>query len=173
MVDTGRLEDHALVRPAQLEAVPAAAALIGISTDGRAIAVDIDDAPHVLVCTGSGGGTTILRTIIAQLLHQGAHALILDAKRVAHLWAKDLPTVTHRGNVAGIHDALVGLATERQRRLDLYGDLDGVPRLMVVYMAIMSLDPTGQGRKRWTQRWKAALNAVDITFDGRLSASRH
>ncbi|MDJ0386469.1 IS256 family transposase, partial [Streptomyces sp. G-G2] len=28
-----------------------------------------------------------------------------------------------------------------------------------VYMAIMSLDPTGQGRKRWTQRWKAALNA--------------
>ncbi|MFD9420620.1 IS256 family transposase [Streptomyces goshikiensis] len=42
-----------------------------------------------------------------------------------------------------------------------------------VYMAIMSLDPTGQGRKRWTQRWKAALNAFDITFDGRLSAARH
>ncbi|WP_443069158.1 IS256 family transposase [Streptomyces sp. NBC_01278] len=41
-----------------------------------------------------------------------------------------------------------------------------------VYMAIMSLDPTGQGRKRWTQRWKAALNAFDITFDGRLSAAR-
>ncbi|MFJ7209932.1 IS256 family transposase [Streptomyces sp. NPDC098789] len=42
-----------------------------------------------------------------------------------------------------------------------------------VYMAVMSLDPTGQGRKRWTQRWKAALNAFDITFDGRLSAARH
>ncbi|WP_374199294.1 IS256 family transposase [Streptomyces sp. ISL-44] len=41
-----------------------------------------------------------------------------------------------------------------------------------VYMAVMSLDPTGQGRKRWTQRWKAALNAFDITFDGRLSAAR-
>ncbi|MFD5518726.1 IS256 family transposase [Streptomyces sp. NPDC127066] len=41
-----------------------------------------------------------------------------------------------------------------------------------VYMAIMSLDPTGQGRKRWTQRWKAALNAFEITFDGRLSAAR-
>ncbi|MFE9637348.1 IS256 family transposase [Streptomyces sp. NPDC006463] len=41
-----------------------------------------------------------------------------------------------------------------------------------VYMAIMSLDPTGHGRKRWTQRWKAALNAFDITFDGRLSAAR-
>jgi putative transposase len=26
----------------------------------------------------------------------------------------------------------------------------------------MSLDPTGKGRKRWTNRWKAALNAFDI-----------
>lgn len=44
--------------------------------------------------------------------------------------------------------------------------------LKCVYMAIMSLDPTGQGRKRWSQRWKAALNAFEITFDGRLSAAR-
>jgi hypothetical protein len=41
-----------------------------------------------------------------------------------------------------------------------------------LYLAIMSLDPTGRGRKRWTNRWKAALNAFDITFDGRLSAGR-
>ncbi len=42
--------------------------------------------------------------------------------------------------------------------------------LKCVYMAVMALDPTGQGRARWTQRWKQALNAFDITFDGRLSA---
>jgi putative transposase len=42
-----------------------------------------------------------------------------------------------------------------------------------VYLAIMSLDPTGKGRKRWSNRWKAALNAFDITFDGRLSAGRN
>jgi putative transposase len=41
-----------------------------------------------------------------------------------------------------------------------------------LYLAIMSLDPTGKGRKRWSNRWKAALNAFDITFDGRLSAGR-
>ncbi len=41
-----------------------------------------------------------------------------------------------------------------------------------VYLAIMSLDPTGTGRQRWSNRWKAALNAFDITFDGRLSAGR-
>jgi transposase-like protein len=44
--------------------------------------------------------------------------------------------------------------------------------LKCVYLAIMSLDPTGNGRKRWSNRWKAALNAFEITFDQRLSAGR-
>jgi hypothetical protein len=39
-----------------------------------------------------------------------------------------------------------------------------------LYLAI--LDPTGKGRKRWTNRWKAALNAFDIT-GGRLTAGRN
>ncbi|MCG7525156.1 hypothetical protein MHW47_11990 [Streptomyces sp. OfavH-34-F] len=117
----------------QLEALPEGTALIGIGTDGTAIAIDVDHAPHILICTGTGGGsTTILRTLTAQFLHQGAHALVLDGPLVAHLWTKDLPTVTHRGSVAGIHDALVGLAAELQRRLHLDGDLDDAPRLMVV-----------------------------------------
>ncbi|HEY2519532.1 MAG TPA: IS256 family transposase [Streptosporangiaceae bacterium] len=41
-----------------------------------------------------------------------------------------------------------------------------------LYLVILSLDPTGRGRKRWSNRWKGALNAFDITFDGRLSAGR-
>jgi transposase-like protein len=41
--------------------------------------------------------------------------------------------------------------------------------LKCVYMAITSLDPTGKGRKRWITRWKAALNAFAITFEGRLT----
>jgi putative transposase len=44
--------------------------------------------------------------------------------------------------------------------------------LKCLYMALMGLDPTGRGRGRWTMRWKAALNAFDIAFDGRLSAGR-
>lgn len=44
--------------------------------------------------------------------------------------------------------------------------------LKCVYMAVMSLDPTGAGRKRWTMRWKPALNAFEIAFDGRLAAGR-
>ena len=44
--------------------------------------------------------------------------------------------------------------------------------LKCVYLAIMSLDPTGRGRRRWSNRWKEALNAFEITFDGRLSTNR-
>ncbi|MFJ4675959.1 IS256 family transposase [Kitasatospora sp. NPDC088783] len=44
--------------------------------------------------------------------------------------------------------------------------------LKCVYTAVMSLDPTGQGDKRWTIPWKPALQAFDITFDGRLSTGR-
>jgi putative transposase len=43
--------------------------------------------------------------------------------------------------------------------------------LKCVYLALMSLDPTGKGRRRWTMRWTAPLNAFQIAFDGRLSPS--
>jgi hypothetical protein len=39
-------------------------------------------------------------------------------------------------------------------------------------MAVMSLDPTGAGRKRRTMRWKGAMNAFDLAFDGRLTAGQ-
>jgi transposase-like protein len=44
--------------------------------------------------------------------------------------------------------------------------------LKCIYLAVMSLDPTGTGRKRWMMRWKPALNAFEIAFDGRLAAGR-
>ncbi len=40
--------------------------------------------------------------------------------------------------------------------------------LKCVYLAVMSLDPTGKGRQRWTNRWKPALNAFTIAFPGRM-----
>jgi len=45
--------------------------------------------------------------------------------------------------------------------------------LKCVYLAIMSLDPTGKGRKRWVSRWKAPLNAFELAFPGRLTTSRN
>jgi transposase-like protein len=42
-----------------------------------------------------------------------------------------------------------------------------------LYMALMGLDPTGRGRGRWVIRWKAALNAFDVAFEGRLTATQN
>ena len=39
-----------------------------------------------------------------------------------------------------------------------------------VYLAVMSLDPTGKGRQRWTNRWKPALNASTIAFPNPIMA---
>ncbi|MFB7918047.1 hypothetical protein [Streptomyces sp. NPDC056061] len=151
----------------QIEALPEGTALIGISTDGRAIAVDLDaECPHVLVCTASGGGsTTLLRSLTAQFLHQGAHALVLDPKRISHLWAKGLPTVTHRGNVAGIHDALVGLGDEMARRLTLTDtELDAAPRLIV------SMDSAPSALRQLTRYWETFRSKDDPRMSPAVSA---
>jgi putative transposase len=37
-----------------------------------------------------------------------------------------------------------------------------------LYLVLVSLDPTGRGRKRWVTKWKPALNAFAIMFEGRI-----
>ncbi len=41
--------------------------------------------------------------------------------------------------------------------------------LECLYLATRALDPTGKGKARWSIRWKPALNAFAITFDGRIT----
>lgn len=41
-----------------------------------------------------------------------------------------------------------------------------------LYLAILSLDPTGKAPQRWSNRWKPALNALEMAFDGRLHPER-
>jgi putative transposase len=43
--------------------------------------------------------------------------------------------------------------------------------LKCLYLVTRSLDPTGQGRTRWTVRWKPALNAFAVTFADRWPAA--
>jgi putative transposase len=37
-----------------------------------------------------------------------------------------------------------------------------------LYLVTRSLDPTGKGRARWAVRWKPALNAFALMFEGRI-----
>lgn len=41
--------------------------------------------------------------------------------------------------------------------------------LKCLYLVTRALDPTGRGRARWAMRWKPALNAFAITFQGRIN----
>jgi len=45
--------------------------------------------------------------------------------------------------------------------------------LKCLYLATRALDPTGKGRARWAMRWKPALNAFAITFEGRITPSEN
>ncbi|MGW0056517.1 IS256 family transposase [Nocardia nova] len=45
--------------------------------------------------------------------------------------------------------------------------------LKCLYLVTRSLDPTGKGRARWVIRWKPALNAFAIAFDGRITLTEN
>ncbi|WP_327169971.1 helicase HerA domain-containing protein [Streptomyces subrutilus] len=108
-----------------LAKMPESAPLIGLGAGKKKIAVDLDaDSPHVLISAGTGGGkSTILRCITCQFIHNGAHAFVLDFKRISHTWARGVPGVTYCRDIAEIHDALVRLAQEGRRRLALAEEL--------------------------------------------------
>ena len=43
--------------------------------------------------------------------------------------------------------------------------------LKCLYLVTRALDPTGRGKTRWAMRWKPALNAFAISFEGRIVPS--
>lgn len=110
---------------AQLLPLMAAAAetqpVMGIGRNRATVAADLDaDSPHILVSAGSGGGKSVLtRTLATQGLHNGDVVLILDVKRISHRWAKGMPNVRYCRTTAEIHDALISLTPEIDRRNDI------------------------------------------------------
>ncbi|WP_049803828.1 FtsK/SpoIIIE domain-containing protein [Pseudonocardia dioxanivorans] len=124
--EIAKWNDHqALVRAAS-ESAP----LIGVAANRKAVAVDLDaESPHILISSSTGGGKSVMaRAIICQGLHNGGIALVLDVKRVSHAWARGLPNVRYCANVADIHNALLWVRGEVERRYTLIddgADIDG------------------------------------------------
>ncbi|MFV8262091.1 IS256 family transposase [Mycolicibacterium peregrinum] len=91
-------------------------------------------------------------------------------------WAEFVPFLQFDNSIRSVvctTNAIESINARIRRAVNARGHFPTeVAALKCVYLAVMSLDPTGRGRKRWTNRWKEALNAFDITFDGRLSAGR-
>ena len=91
-------------------------------------------------------------------------------------WAEFVPFLQFDNEIRAIictTNAIESINARLRRAVNARGHFPNEQAaLKCLYLALTSLDPTGKGRVRWSNRWKAALNAFDITFDGRLSAGR-
>lgn len=136
---------------------PESAPLIGLERGDKVVSVDLDaESPHVLVSAGTGGGkSVILRTIASQLIHNGAHGYILDFKRVSHNWARGVPNVKYCRDIADIHDALVALGAEGQRRIHAAEQLpDGADPSLVGPRCVILLEEINATMKQLTRYWE-------------------
>jgi len=60
-------------------------------------------------------------------------------------------------------DAIESITARLRRAVNARGHFPAEQAaLKCLYLAVMSLDPTGRGRRRWTNRWKAAMNAIAL-----------
>jgi hypothetical protein len=126
-----------------MTAAPESAPVLGLGVRSAPVAVDFDDeSPHLLAGIGSGGGKSVtLRLLAAQVLARGGLVVVADLKRVSHRWMTSpapLPGVAYVRDVADIHDALLAVAEEGDRRFRLieeYGDdaVLGLPRVLFLY----------------------------------------
>jgi transposase-like protein len=91
-------------------------------------------------------------------------------------WAEFVPFLTFDAEIRTVvcsSNAIGSVNARIRRTVRARGHLPTeAAALKCVYLAVMSLDPTGQGRCRWTMRWKPALNVFDIAFEGRIYAGR-
>jgi hypothetical protein len=127
-----------------LRKIAPTALLVGLGRGREPVCWELDaDSPHCCLSMGSGGGkSATARALVAQHLARGGVALILDVKRLSHAWARGLPNVRICRDIAEIHEALIWLQGELDRRnakadegSDLDGNTDHVdigPRLLVV-----------------------------------------
>lgn len=99
--------------------------LLGMTATGP-LYLDLDiDAPHFAVSCGTGAGKSIfMRSLIAHFLHHGAQVIILDGKRTSQKWCKDLPGIRYCRTAPQMHEALIELHAEAERRFEV---LDSVP----------------------------------------------
>lgn len=158
---------------------------IGLGRAGKVISAElVNDSPHILMSAGSGGGKSVtIRTVISQVMHNGGLCLILDIKRISHMWARGLPNVKYLRNIKEIHDWLMWVAGEVDARnliVDNHADENGEvpdgilgPRIFIVAEEMNAT--SGKLQTYWRSIKKPedpamspAIQALgDVTFMGR------
>jgi putative transposase len=87
-------------------------------------------------------------------------------------WAEFVPFLAYSAEIRAViysTNAIESLHARFRRSVRARGHFPNEQAaLKCLYLTVRSLDPTGRGRARWMNRWKAALNAFAITFEGRI-----
>lgn len=90
-------------------------------------------------------------------------------------WAEFIPFLDYDVEIRTVicsTNAIESLNARYRRAIKARGHFPNeLAALKCLYLVTRSLDPTGQGRARWTMRWKPALNAFAITFADRFPAA--
>ncbi|MGG5754170.1 IS256 family transposase, partial [Zafaria sp. Z1313] len=88
-------------------------------------------------------------------------------------WAEFIPFLDYDVEIRRIicsTNAIESLNARYRRAVRARGHFpNDAAALKCLYLVTRSLDPTGRGRARWVTRWKPALNAFAITFEGRIN----
>ena len=90
-------------------------------------------------------------------------------------WAEFIPFLDYDLEIRKVicsTNAIESLNARYRRAVKARGHFPNeLAALKCLYLVTRSLDPTGDGRTRWTMRWKPALNAFAITFSDRFPAA--
>ncbi|WP_147281206.1 transposase, partial [Gaiella occulta] len=87
-------------------------------------------------------------------------------------WAEFAPFLSYSPEIRKViysTNAIESMHARFRRAVRVRGHFPNEQAAMkCLYLTIRSLDPTGRGRARWSNRWKPALNAFAVTFEGRI-----
>lgn len=156
--------------------------MLGPTAGLRPVRVDLDsETPHVLLSMGTGAGKSVTaKTLGMQGLRKGWAAVMLDLKQESHPWAKRLidagvPGVTYCRKPAEVHDALLALDAERERRADARWE-DSTVEFQRLLVFVEELNLTANALREYWQATKEkgqpnkspALSALgNLTYAGR------
>jgi hypothetical protein len=145
----------------------------GIGKRGQPVDFSLhEDAAHVALSMGPGGGKTITgRVIGATVLYKGGLLVVLNIKQIGYGWTRGLPNAIHARTLDEIAAMLLWLDAERQRREEVaYAASDQEdeihanvgPRLFVIFEEQnLTVPPL---RKQYPE---AAEALVNLSFAGR------
>lgn len=125
------------------------------------------DSPHIGLSMGSGAGKSVTAMLLgAQVLHKGGLVVILDIKMVSHMWARDLPNACYARTVQEIHETLLWLQAELDRRNEVAwvaADVEGEIRANVGPRILVIAEELNMCQQRLKAYWRSIREKDDPT----------